>query len=57
MGGDMGLCDTMFLQKPYPPCRETVRECLTSRARYIGAREPVIGSSPRVRPSPGPVLE
>jgi PAS domain S-box-containing protein len=30
MGGDMGLRDTMFLQKPYPPplLAKTVRECL-----------------------------
>jgi len=30
MGGEMGLRDTMFLQKPYPPplLAKTVRECL-----------------------------
>jgi two-component system, cell cycle sensor histidine kinase and response regulator CckA len=30
MGGDIGLRDTMFLQKPYPPplLAKTVRECL-----------------------------
>lgn len=30
MGGDIGLCDTMFLQKPYAPplLAKTVRECL-----------------------------
>jgi signal transduction histidine kinase len=30
MGGDLGLRDTMFLQKPYPPplLAKTVRECL-----------------------------
>ncbi len=30
MGGDLGVRDTMFLQKPYPPplLAKTVRECL-----------------------------
>jgi len=33
MGRDMGLCDTMFLQKPYPPplLAQTVRTCLDAQ--------------------------